>query len=175
MVRNKFLLKAVVKYIFYFVCMTVVVIWTCSYRLYIIAFTIALFEILVLMGILDSLITRKQQRFLQEIDGLQSEELYKKITYPLYIQRGYCELEKTVYLGIVLALWIDDAGGKVGSVTIVKKDYIFDSDFWLSEQGGDTELFCNSYYKGKRVVCEIVNRKNIWKIYQKLKQNNWAK
>lgn len=170
--NNKFLLKAIVKYIFYFICMTVIVLWTYLCRLYILSFMILLFEILVLMGILDGLITRKKQRFLQEIDGLLSEELYRKITYPFYIQHGYCELEKTVYLGAVLALWIDDEGEKVGSVTIVKKDYIFDSDFSLIEQGLNVELFCNSYYKGNRMVCEIVNRKNIWKIYQALKQNN---
>lgn len=172
MMNKKFLLKAVVRYIFYFVCMTVVVLWTYLCRLYTLSFMILLFEILVLVGILDSLITRKEQSFLQEIDGLLSEELYGKITYPLYIQRGYCELEKTVYLGAVLALWIDDEGRKVDSVTIVKNDYIFDSDFLLIEQGLDVELFCNSYYKGKRVVCEIINRKNIWKIYQELEPNN---
>lgn len=172
MMNKKVLLKAIVRYIFYFVCMTVVVLWTYLCRLYIFSFMILLFEILVLMGILDSLITRKEQIFLQEIDGLLSEQLYRKITYPFYTQRGYCELEKIVCSGAVLALWIDYEGRKVGSVTIVKKDYIFDSDFSLLKRGLEVELFCNSYYKGERKVCEIINRKNIWKIYKELKRNN---
>ena len=77
-----------------------------------------------------------------------------------------------IYSGAVLVLWIDDNREKVGSVAIVKKDYIFNSNFSLIEQGLDVELFCNSCYKGKRMVCEIMNRKNIWKIYQELKRNN---
>lgn len=173
--NNKFLLKAVVTYGFYCVCMTAIVFWTYLCRLYIPSFIILLFEILVIIGVLYNLLTRKKQKFLQEIDVIQSDELYGKITYPYYIQRGCCEVEKDVCAGAVVAIWIDEQGKKIYSVTIVKKDYIFDNDCSLTEQRLDVELFCNSYYKGEKINNEVINRRNIWGVYQKIKRNTLAK
>ncbi|MDE7340634.1 MAG: hypothetical protein K2N80_08745 [Lachnospiraceae bacterium] len=170
--KKRHLWKKILVYVVYYLYFLSVIVVMYKRGFSIISFFYLLWAVLVTLGLLESLLTRKKRRFFNQIDEMKVEDFYDEVVLRIIEKKGYVEKNRSIRKNAIIVNGEHYAKNPFCIVCFVKKDYVYDEDFidFPIETNGNIFLCLNTYYRGSKFRVYI-DRGNIWKYYRTVVMN----
>lgn len=165
--KKSYLWKKISVYAVYYIYFFSVIVVMYKRGFPVISFIYIVWTLLVTLGLLEALITRKKRTFFNQIDKMKAEEFYDEVVRKIIEKKGYIEKNRSVRKDALIIKVECHVKNPIYIICFVKKDYVYDEDFIALPVETDQNIFLclNTYYRGNKYRVYI-DRKNIWKYYR---------